>query len=83
MKECYVDGKSIPAQRVASDPTIFELKMVKHNLFNDDGGRTRASADGYWVFLRPPPKGEHTISFRGSCENGRLNSGAIYLLQVC
>lgn len=83
MKECYVDGKLIPAQRIRSDPAIFELNMVRHNLFNEEGGSTRAAADGYWVFLKALPKGEHTISFRGSCEKGRLNSGAIYHLQVC
>jgi hypothetical protein len=83
MEECYVDGKLIPPQRVRSDPVIFHFKMVKHNLFTEEGGSTRASADGYWVFLKPLTKGEHTISFRGSCEKGRLNSGAIYHLEVC
>jgi hypothetical protein len=83
MKDCYVDGKFIAAQRIKSDPDIFELNMVKNNLFSEEGGITRASADGYWVFLKPPPKGRHTISFRGSCEKGRLNSGANYYLQIC
>jgi hypothetical protein len=83
MKECYVDGKSIPAQRIKSDPIIFDLNMVKHNLFTEQGGNTRASADGYWIFLKPPPKGAHTISFHGSCEKGRLNSVANYHLEVC
>jgi hypothetical protein len=86
-KECFLDGKRIPAQRIKSDPMVFELNMVKDNLF-DDGregktyGRTRASSDGYWVFLKPLPKGKHVISFEGSCEYGRLNSGAIYHLDV-
>jgi hypothetical protein len=83
MEECYVDDKLIRPQRVRSDPTIFDLKMVKHNLFTEEGGSTRASADGYWVFLKSLAKGEHTISFRGSCLKGKLNSGAIYHLQVC
>lgn len=82
-KECYVDGKLIPAQRIKSDPIIFELTMVKDNLFKEEGGYTHASADGYWVFLGPLPKGEHFISFQGQCEFGRLCSGAIYRLQVC
>lgn len=82
-KECYVDGKLIPAQRIKSDPIIFDLNMVKDNLFKEEGGCTHASADGYWVFLKPLPKGEHIISFQGQCEYGRLCSGAIYHLQVC
>jgi hypothetical protein len=81
-KECYVDGKSIPAQRVKSDPIIFELNMVDHNLFTEKGGSTYASADGYWVFMKPPPKGEHTVSFQGQCEYGRLCSGANYIINI-
>ena len=37
-KECYVDGKLIPAQRIKSDPIIFDLNMVKDNLFKEEGG---------------------------------------------
>jgi hypothetical protein len=82
-KECYVDGKSIPAQRVTSDPNIFELTLHEDNLFGvKRGGNTYASADGYWVFLQPLPLGHHTISFRGSCEYGRLISGANYHLKI-
>jgi hypothetical protein len=82
-KECFVDGKRIPVQRVKSDPTIFDLSMVKDNLFNVKGEEsTFASSDGYWVFLKPLPIGNHVISFQGSCEYGRLNSGAIYNLEI-
>jgi hypothetical protein len=87
-KECFVDGKRISPQRVKSDPTIFELNMVKDNIFHykkevKTYGRTYASSDGFWVFLKPLPIGRHVISFHGSCEYGRLNSGAIYTLDVC
>jgi len=82
-KDCFVDGKRIPVQRVKSDPIVFELKLVKDNLFNAKGGQsTRASSDGYWIFLKPLPVGKHVISFQGSCEYGRLNSGASYHLEV-
>ena len=82
-KECSVDSKRIPAQRVKSDPPIFELKINEDNVINIKGGKsTHASADGYWVFLKPLPIGEHTISFQGSCEYGKLNSGANYRLEV-
>lgn len=41
--------------RVISDP------------FDDiiDGVRTRSVCDGYWIFLKPPKIGDHTIYFRG------------------
>lgn len=82
-KECFVDGNRIPSQRVKSDPLIFELNVVPDNCANiKEGGITYASADGYWVFLKPLPLGEHNISFRGACEYGKLNSGADYKLVV-
>jgi hypothetical protein len=81
--QCYLDGRRIEPVRIKSDPEIFEVRLVGDNLFNvKGGGTTRASADGYWAFLKPLPKGEHNISFQGSCENGRLHSGAIYKIDV-
>jgi hypothetical protein len=81
-KECFVNGKRIPAQRVKSDPLIFKLRINEDNAFNVKGGGSTASADGYWVFLKPLPIGEHIMSFQGCCEYGKLNSGANYHLQV-
>jgi hypothetical protein len=82
--ECTVDGNLIPVQRVPSDPLIFVLRLVPYNIFDvEGGGLTYASADGYWVFLKPLPKGNHIVSFRGSCENSRLHSGAVYHIEVC
>ena len=79
---CHVDGKAVPVHRVRSDPLIFEVRLVEDNLFSVQGGLTHASADGYWTFLKPLPRGEHTISFQGSCEMGRLHSGAIYKVHI-
>lgn len=81
--ECYVDGSKITPERIRSDPAIFVINMAEDNLFNvNGGGITRASSDGYWTFLKPLSKGEHTITFEGSCENGKLRSGAIYDIEV-
>jgi hypothetical protein len=78
-KVCFLDRKPIPAQRVKSDPTIFELSICDDNVINlPKGGKTIAHGDGYWVFLKGMSLGEHLVSFSGSCENGRLRSGAYY-----
>ena len=83
IKECFLDGSRIPAQRVKSDPPMFEVKINKNNpCYVRQYGITRASGDGFWVFLKPLPRGSHFISFRGSCEMGKLNSGANYRLEV-
>ena len=82
-KECSVDGRLIPVQRVKSDPAIFEVKINEDNPCDIKGcGITLASGDGYWVFLKPLCLGDHFISFRGSCEKGKLNSGANYHLNI-
>jgi hypothetical protein len=82
LKECFVNGERIPAQRVKSEPGIFELQIKKDNVVDAPAGLTRASADGYWVFLKPLPEGKYEITFRGSCEFGRLYSGASYNIEV-
>ena len=81
-KECSVNGERIPVQRIKSDPAIFELRIDEDNPINVKGGIVHASADGYWVFLKPLVTGEHRISFQGSCEFGKLNSGANYHLEI-
>jgi hypothetical protein len=82
-KVCVLDGKPVPVKRVNSDPPIFEVPMNEDNVCGVKGrGRTIAYGDGYWVFLKPLSPGDHLLSFRGSCENGRLRSGANYRLMV-
>ena len=82
-KECFVNGQGVDIERVRSEPLTFPVTIHKDNALGvKGGGSTIAAADGYWVFLKPLPKGEYHISFAGSCENGRLNSGAKYSLKI-
>jgi hypothetical protein len=51
--------------RVATD---FDVTFVQSNIFNTAAGTTKASSDGYWIFLKKGTlsKGDkHTIWFRG------------------
>jgi hypothetical protein len=82
-KDCTVNGKGVNPTLIASDPKIFSLRIVKNNAFGvKNTGLTVAAASGYWIFLKPLPKGRYNISFKGSCAFGRLNSGADYELNV-
>jgi hypothetical protein len=82
LKDCLVNGQKIIPQRIPSDPKLFPLN-VNEDLDGLDKGRdSMASADGYWVFLKPLPRGEYEITFKGSCESGRLNSGAKYTITI-
>jgi hypothetical protein len=81
-KEFYLNDELIPPARVRSDPPVFDLNV--HPDFDrfQNGGYTRAAADGYWVFLKPLAAGNYFFRFSGSCENGRLNSGASYKIRI-
>jgi hypothetical protein len=59
------------------------VTIHKDNAFEiEGGGRTLAVGDGFWVFLKPLLSGEYIIEFEGSCELGRLNSGARYKIKA-
>jgi hypothetical protein len=81
-KECFVNNERIPSLRIQSDPILFRVN-VSDDLFDiPHGGQTLASADGYWVFLKAPPKGKYDIRFAGACELGKLNAGAEYQIRI-
>lgn len=81
-KDCFINNERLPALRIQSDPAIFNVK-ISGDLFDiPQAGETTAAADGYWIFLEALDKGEYHIWFEGSCEQGRLNSGADYRIRV-
>jgi len=82
-KDCFINGDRVVPERVKSEPEIFPITINEDNPFGiSHGGTTFATSDGYWVFLKPPRMGHHLISFQGSCELGRLNSGASYEIEI-
>jgi len=78
-KDVFINGTRLSPVRVPSDPRIFKVAINEDNAFRImNPGSTDAAADGYWIFLKPLPRGSYTIQFEGSCEFGRLNAGAFY-----
>jgi hypothetical protein len=81
--EAIMNGQEIPIFRVQSEPLMFPLTLPADNLFNAPvSGTTRATSDGYWVFLKPLDLGEHSLYFAGSCSAGSRNVRATYNLTV-
>ena len=81
-KDCFINNERLPALRIQSDPEIFNVN-ISGDLFDIPHiGETTAAADGYWIFLKALEKGDYHIWFEGSCEQGRLNSGADYRIKV-
>jgi hypothetical protein len=83
IRYAIVDGIRLPVCRVRSDPLIFSLTINKESdkrtFFRET---TYAVADGYWVFLKPLPKGDHHIYFHGSCAGGLRNAAAEYNIVI-
>jgi len=82
-KDCFVNKVRLEPERVASDPRIFRLKIPEDNVLDVKGGtEVNATADGYWIFMKPLPIGSYKIKFEGSCELGRLSAGASYQITI-
>jgi hypothetical protein len=84
-----INGTKFESTRVSSEgnsvdaPGIFQIIINKSNAFDIvSSGLTDAAAEGFWVFLKPLPKGQYNINFEGSCESGRLSAGANYKLEI-
>jgi hypothetical protein len=82
-KDLFINNKKYDPIRIASDPKIIKVSVIKDNAFDiKNSGITDAAADGYWAFIKKLYKGHYTISFEGSCEMGRLGAGASYEIDV-
>ena len=82
-KECFINGLRVNPERVPSEPQLFSIDIGNENVIGiRNGGMTYATADGFWVFMKPANSGRYVITFEGSCELDRLNSGASYDLEI-
>jgi hypothetical protein len=81
-KEFSINNYILQPERIKSDPLIFEIYVHPDFDKRHLGGTAKAAGDGYWVFLRPLPKGEYTLKVKGSFQKGRMKSEAIYYLKI-
>ena len=59
----------------------FDIILPEDNIWGVKSGKTRAAADGYWIFLRPLSHGRHTIEFFGK-DLDLFQTGVTYELMV-
>ncbi|MGH9979210.1 MAG: hypothetical protein ACRD8Z_25755 [Nitrososphaeraceae archaeon] len=57
--------------RVRSHP--FDTRIVDNNILDHKPGVARMVSDGFWVLLKPMPVGVHTIRFKGTDPNLKLD----------
>ena len=63
-----IDGvllSDIANYRVRSN--FFDLNFPVDNVYDVRQGSTRSICDGFWIFIKPLPAGEHVIHFFGEC----------------
>jgi hypothetical protein len=73
-----VDGTAIDLGPVSQgrfrfQSPLFTITFAPNNGFYPDGsvaGTGTAVADGFWLLIRPLPKGQHTIDFQGTAVFG-------------
>ena len=49
--------------------TFFNISFVKDNIFDAPAGTYRGVADGFFVFLKPLPVGNHELHIKTSVTN--------------
>ena len=59
-----VDISNLKEYRARS--RVFDLIFNPNNVYQVAPGYTRSVTDGYWIFLKPLPLGDHKIYLRAS-----------------
>ena len=65
--EASIDG--VPLQNLSNyrvQSSVFNDTLPNDNVLGEPEGTYLAVSDGYWVFLEPPPPGQHEIRLHGA-----------------
>ena len=65
-----LDGKPIEnLEKYRTDTGFFNITIVKDNIFDTPPGTYKATADGFFVFLKPLSPGNHDLHLKTSVTN--------------
>ncbi len=70
LAEASVDGAPLQALNPPNSPyrvqsPLFLYYLPDDNIFGIPSQQSQAASDGYWLFVKPLPVGEHVIKFHG------------------
>jgi len=84
ISDMYVslDDQIIDVQKYRVRSGCFRVNMPIDNCLDVDSGNTTIASDGYWLFLRPPPVGNHVLTSFGSCRLGKIKIGGTFNLVI-
>jgi hypothetical protein len=81
--EASVDGVTLQNLRKYRVQTrVFDLVFPKSNVYSVQEGPTRATSNGFWVFLEPLSAGEHKIYFKGVHTQPDFHTEVTYYLFI-
>ena len=60
----------------------YGVNGVDDGSISSSAGITQAVADGYWIFLKPPPVGKYKIDLFGACTGGVRKIEAHYTINL-
>jgi hypothetical protein len=64
--EASIDGVALQnLSRYQVQTRVFDLVFPKNNVYSVQEGATRATSNGFWVFLQTVAPGKHKIYFKG------------------
>jgi hypothetical protein len=65
-----LDGKEIKnLEQYRTQTGFYNITVVEGNIFHLPAGTFKSHADGFFVFLEPPPPGKHDLTLRTSVVN--------------
>lgn len=77
-----VDGHHVDLSDYRIAAPCFDINLAMDNCISVRFGETCMASDGYWLFLKPPAKGEHVIRSFGSCLAGKVKIKCTYDLKI-
>ena len=77
-----VDGSPTEIEKYRVPSPAFEIEIKEHNCLSVRPGMTSLASDGFWLFLQPLERGEHTIQSFSTCLAGKIKIGCTYELTV-
>jgi hypothetical protein len=81
--EASVDGVTLQdLRRYRVQTHVFDLVFPKNNVYSVQEGPTRATSNGFWVFLEPLCVGEHKIYFKGVHRHPDFHTEVTYHLHI-
>lgn len=77
-----LDGEMIDALKCRVPSGTFTVNMPSDNCLGGLVGETRIASDGFWLFIKPLPRGNHVLKSFGSCLAGKVKIGCTYHLVI-